>query len=565
MVRLTALSYVAFISSVCHPSMAAGVPSRRAMAVHESRTLPPYFTSSGTPDPDTPINLIIALTAQNMAGLKQTLQEVSDPTSPSYGQYLSYEETKAFASPKPDTVAAVTAWLNQNGIKDITTTGAFGNRLAFTVPISAANSLLDADYQDYTEIGGSTQLTRTLAYSIPADLKDNIDVVYPSTDFVRNIQLPIFQIPVPTPSNNTARAPDPSCDTEVTPTCLQELYGIPTAKANQTSNVLAVPGFLNEWAQTADLELFLENFRTDIPSTTTFTLQTLDGGSNPQGPGNAGIEANLDIQYTVGVATGVPVTFISVGRNDSIAFLDLIDSINQQDSPPHVLTTSYGFNENDITSALANVLCNNYMLAGTRGISVLFSSGDGGVSGSQNQSCTNFVPTFPSSCPYVTSVGATTQVSAETAASLSSGGFSNIFPRPSYQNNDVTNYLTTLGSTNAGKFNPNGRAFPDVAAIGQHLVVFNGGQEFLVDGTSASSPIFASMIALINDELIAAGKSLLGFLNPLLYANPGALNDITTGDNPGCGTNGFLAGAGWDPVTGLGTPNYANLRTLVGL
>jgi len=71
---------------------------------------------------------------------------------------------------------------------------------------------------------------------------------------------------------------------------------------------------------------------------------------------------------------------------------------------------------------------------------------------------------------------------------------------------------------------------------------------------------------LLNDELIAAGKSPLGFLNPFLYSAAGtaALTDITTGSNPGCNTNGFTARAGWDPVTGLGTPKFASLLTAVG-
>jgi tripeptidyl-peptidase-1 len=96
------------------------------------------------------------------------------------------------------------------------------------------------------------------------------------------------------------------------------------------------------------------------------------------------------------------------------------------------------------------------------------------------------------------------------------------------------------------------------------LEIFNNGAAGLVDGTSAATPIFASIVSLLNDELIAAGKSTLGFINPLLYANAGALNDITRGDNPGCNTNGFSASSGWDPVTGLGTPNYPALKSLVG-
>ncbi|KAI0683196.1 hypothetical protein BC835DRAFT_1296691, partial [Cytidiella melzeri] len=68
-----------------------------------------------------------------------------------------------------------------------------------------------------------------------------------------------------------------------------------------------------------------------------------------------------------------------------------------------------------------------------------------------------------------------------------------------------------------------------------------------------------------NDGLISAGRSPLGFLNPFLYANPSAFHDITTGSNPGCGTDGFAAATGWDPVTGLGTPNFAALKKAAGL
>lgn len=133
----------------------------------------------------------------------------------------------------------------------------------------------------------------------------------------------------------------------------------------------------------------------------------------------------------------------------------------------------------------------------------------------------------------ITNVGAT-QLSgstSETSASFSSGGFSNFFGIPSYQASAVSSFLTTLGNTDSGKFNRSGRAIPDVAAIGTNLEIVVNGRTELVDGTSCSSPIFAGIVALINDELISAGKSPLGFLNPFLYANPGAFNDITTGES----------------------------------
>jgi len=149
---------------------------------------------------------------------------------------------------------------------------------------------------------------------------------------------------------------------------------------------------------------------------------------------------------------------------------------------------------------------------------------------------------------------------------LLSCGFSNYFPTPSYQTAAKAAYLSKLGNTHEGRFNASGRGFPDVAAVGVDCTIVVGGYQTLASGTSCSSPIFASVVSLLNDRLVASGKSVLGFLNPFLYSTgASALNDITTGSNPGCHTGGFPATAGWDPVTGLGTPNWENLLASVGL
>jgi len=103
------------------------------------------------------------------------------------------------------------------------------------------------------------------------------------------------------------------------------------------------------------------------------------------------------------------------------------------------------------------------------------------------------------------------------------------------------------------------RAFPDISANGVNYVVAIGGSFWLVYGTSASTPVIGAMFALINDARLVQGKQSIGFVNPVLYENPKAFHDITVGNNPGCGTNGFAATKGWDPVTGLGTPDFKKL------
>ena len=117
-------------------------------------------------------------------------------------------------------------------------------------------------------------------------------------------------------------------------------------------------------------------------------------------------------------------------------------------------------------------------------------------------------------------------------------------------------YLSALGSNDTGLYNVSGRAYPDVAAYGSQFEIYTGGALTIVSGTSCSTPTFAAVIALLNDELINAGKNVLGFLNPWLYANSGALNDVATGNNLACseGSTGFYAAAGWDPVRRFSGP-----------
>ncbi|KAK0204174.1 family S53 protease-like protein [Desarmillaria ectypa] len=552
-------------------SVVTGSPAPRVMTIHDQRDAAPNrFVKGNAADPQANLNFRIGLTPKDITGLEKALYAVSEPDSDLYGQHLSFEEVKAFSEPTSEAVTAVTSWLADNGITDVKPSGAFDDWLTFTIPVEKANTLLNAQYENFVHTETGESLIRTLTVSIPSDLTDFIEVVHPTTSFARPTFGPKPVVSIPLTSNLTERAnPAPSsCNSIVTPACLQALYGIPATRATQSSNQLGVSGFIDQFAQTADLQTFLRALRPDVPSTTTFTLQTLDGGQNPQSANQAGIEANLDIQYTIGVATGVPTIFISVGdaTTDGVAgFLDIVNFLLAETSPPQVLTTSYGFDETDLPASAATRLCNAYMALGARGVSILFASGDGGVGGGQQgTTCTTFIPAFPGGCPFHTAVGATQGVT-ETSATFSSGGFSNVFTRPSYQASAVTTYLNALGSTNAGRFNTAGRGFPDVAAQGNNVEIVSGGRAGLVGGTSCSSPIFASIISLINDRLIAAGRPVLGFLNPFLYAHPSAFFDITTGNNPGCGTTGFPARAGWDPVTGLGTPNFAALLAAAGL
>ncbi|KAJ7644369.1 subtilisin-like protein [Roridomyces roridus] len=554
-------------------SFALASPARSNFLLHERRDAAPSgFANDGPAPASATINLRIGLFSNNFPGLEETLFAVSTPGSDLYGQHLSLEEAKAFMEPTTDSLNAVTAWLDSHGLQ-ATVISPYGEWLSVQVPVSKANAMLDANFDTFTHVETGTQVIRTLAYSLPAELHAHIEALHPTTGFGRPLSAgrgPVITAHNRVVVNSTAvvgpNAVPASCATTVTPACIQSMYGVPTALATSKTNSIAVAGFIEQFAQTADLVTFLKRFRTDLSSATTFALRTFDGGVNTQGTRDAGIEANLDIQYTVGLASGVPITFVSGGETFSDGalegFLDIINNLSELATVPQVLTTSYGEDEPDQTAATFTKLCNAYAAYGVRGGSILFASGDGGVAGGQSQTCTNFIPAFPSGCPFMTSVGAVSGIPpSETAASFSSGGFSNVFAQPSYQATAVKTFLTALGTTNAGKFNASGRGFPDVSAQGVDFDIVSGGVLEGVSGTSCSSPTFASVVGLLNDKLITAGKPPLGFLNPFLYANPGMFNDVTLGHNTGCNTNGFSARAGWDPVTGLGTPNFAAMLT----
>lgn len=195
------------------------------------------------------------------------------------------------------------------------------------------------------------------------------------------------------------------------------------------------------------------------------------------------MEASLDIQYTMGVAPGVPGVFwYTAGRQpgstDNEPFLVFLQDLASTAAAPWVISTSYGDDEPTVAYDYAQRVNVEFQKAGVRGISILFSSGDGGVSGGQSQQCTTYVPTYPAGSPFVTAVGGTTSTNPEVGVSFSSGGFANYAARPAYQNSAVYDYVkkyagATLPAQNL--WNASGRGFPDVSAQGTSYPVVVGG------------------------------------------------------------------------------------------
>ena len=235
----------------------------------------------------------------------------------------------------------------------------------------------------------------------------------------------------------------------------------------------------------------------------------------------------------------------------------------------------------------------NALLAavGLMGITIIAASGDNGSHGEGDEGCASATtqPNWPASSPYVLSVGAT-QLSPSTpllvpsspfcnsygcagggnevvcslatgAVITSGGGFSAFATQPTWQSASVEAYLASNPTLPpASAFNAAGRSYPDIAALGQALIMVQSGGSYSVDGTSGSAPSIAAIIGLANAARFTAGLPALGFVNPVLYSIartvPAAFHDVTVGDNgctkSMCGEScaGYGASAGWDAATG---------------
>lgn len=246
--------------------------------------------------------------------------------------------------------------------------------------------------------------------------------------------------------------------------------------------------FLNQSALYADLFDYEKLY--GIPAQN-FSVTLINGGVNDQNATTAQVgEADLDVQNIVGVAHPLPVTeFITGGSPPFIPNVDEPTAADNENEPylpyyqyllsqpnsalPQVISNSYGDDEQTVPYSYAVRVCNMIGMLGLRGITVLESSGDTGVGAAcisnDGTNTTQFTPQFPGTCPYITAVGGTQAVSPEVAWNDGSGGFSNYFPRPWYQQIAVSNYLLYHIDPDTKDYyddytNFSGRGFPDISA-----------------------------------------------------------------------------------------------------
>ncbi|WP_428491078.1 S53 family peptidase [Rhodopila sp.] len=258
--------------------------------------------------------------------------------------------------------------------------------------------------------------------------------------------------------------------------------------------------------------------------------------SDPNGPDG---EVQLDIQVAGSVAPSANIA-VYFSTPQSRGFLDAVSAaVHDTTRSPSVISISWGGPETGWDGQDIDAMDQTFQTAASLGITICAASGDSGATDGDAQGA--LTVDFPASSPHVLGCGGTRlpRRGAEVAwndgaqGGATGGGYSTHFNRPDWQSGN----------------SQTGRGVPDVAGVADPVTGYNvavDGQDTVVGGTSAVAPLWAGLIALCNQSV---GKNL-GFLNATLYANPKTFTDIVKGNN-----NGYSCTVGWDPVTGLGSPN----------
>jgi tripeptidyl-peptidase-1 len=495
---------------------------------------------------DTQLSIVLALRQRNTEELERKFWAVSNPDSDDYQNYISAIDVANLIAPPTTHVKQVLAWLQSNGIKD-THVALTGDLIRIRCSAQLAESLFSVSLHRFRHAStGRTVIRSAVPYKIPAQVSHAIELVGGLTGFTNHKIRPF-----------SAPAEMRALQDSITPSTVRQVFNIPadvTGKA--PGNLQATASFLEEYYSPHDLAGFQSSFG--------LKNEPVAKVIGPNDESNPGFEAQLDIEYIMGLG-GVPTWFISTaGRHENQEpFLEWATAMNSLTQLPYVHSVSYGDEESSIDPAWARRIDVEFQKLAVRGASVMFASGDSGVG--CNNACNRFVPIWPASSPYITAVGGMYKDGSRLVAdSISSGGFSNYYSQPAYQRNLVSKYLSSnSNSLPASSFyNTTGRAMPDVAAFSENVIIVIGGSEMPIAGTSCAAPTFAGIVSLLNDNLLLRGRKTLGFLNPLIYkiaeTTPSAFVDVTTGSNSyGC-CQGFNAAKGWDPITGNGGINFQN-------
>jgi kumamolisin len=388
---------------------------------------------------------------------------------------------------------------------------------------------------------------RTGPVLVPPELAEVVVAVLGLDD--RPQATPHFQVYEETERARDTRPPGSHTGRE-----LAALYEFPSGDGTgQSIAILELGGGYRD----EDLAAYFSEIGVPTP---TVDAVSVDGARNdPSTPDSADGEVMLDIEVAGAVAPGAHQS-IYFAPNTARGFIDAVmTAIHDSSHPPSVISISWGAAESFWTVQAREALDEEFQAAGVLGITVCVASGDDGSTDQGGDGRAHV--DYPAACPWVLGCGGTRievddgTITSEVAwndgaGSATGGGVSELYPLPEWQ-------TAANVPPSANDDQTLGRGVPDVAgnaspATGYWVRV--DGVEASVGGTSAVAPLWAGLVALLNEHL----DDEIGFLNPRLYMEPEAFRDITRGDK-----GDYDAAPGWDACTGLGRPIGTNILSLL--
>jgi kumamolisin len=498
------------------------------------RQLPSDARRVGPVDPDEPVTVTVVV--RRRPGARPL-----DPTAAPLDR-ATFAETRGAHE---DDVAAVERFAREHGL---TVVEASPERRTVKLSGSAADasSAFGVDLHRYQHPEHGSFRGRTGPVFVPAELRDVVEGVFGLDD--RPQLRPQFRVADPR-----------AVTTSYTPVEVAQAYDFPTdvTGAGQCVAIIELGGGYEQ----SDLDNYFGDLGVRAP---TVTAVSVDGATNsPVGdPGSADAEVLLDIEVAGAIAPGARIAVYFAPNSDQ-GFVDAVTTaVHDEANAPSVISISWGGPESAWTIQAQNALDQAFADAAALGVTVCAASGDNGSGDGVGDGRAH--ADFPASSPHVLACGGTRLESggAETvwndgsSGGATGGGVSDTFDVPDWQSSaDVPPSANPDGRVGRGVPDISGNADPQT---GYRVLV--DGQQGTIGGTSAVAPLWAGLVALLNEQ---RGESV-GFLNPVLYGSgAGALRDVTSGDNDLGDAPAYTAGPGWDACTGLGSPDGAALSRLL--
>ena len=337
--------------------------------------------------------------------------------------------------------------------------------------------------------------------------------------------------------------------TSLTPPEVAKLYNFPTSSKGkgQTIGIMELGGGYKK----SDIDAFFTGLGLATPKLT--DVSVLGATNCPVGGAEGEVVLDIDVAGSVAPSANI-VIYFAPNSDDGMAQV-ITTAVNDAVNKPSVLSFSWGGPEVGFLSANATASVDSALRdAAVMGVTVFASSGDDGSSDGVSDKKAHV--NFPASDPFATGCGGTTikNVSGTSFTEKTwpgtGGGISDVFPLPSWQQG--------IGVPPSVNDKHVGRGVPDVGGNADpasgYWVTING-RKNLVGGTSATAPLYAGLVALINASL----PTRVGYLNPKLYSygkspNLGVFRDVKDGvSNATGGAPGYKSGPGWDACTGWGS------------